>query len=287
MHTILAELGYLLLMSLPVTAFAFWLFRRVKRERSEAKTPFRDLPRPAGESNRLRVEELDEWINPWLAVLIMTPILCAAVLAAQKANWITVSACFVLSTVVAALAHHYLQPLLQKRSAYQLGFHGERCVAEELNQLMLDGFRVFHDVPFTNHNIDHVLIGPTGVFVVETKTRRKRNADRAEKHKVLFDGTQLNFPGGKWDRTALEQSRLNAKTFEQWLNSATADRLRARAILTIPGWFVERSASSDVYVTNPKQIRSFVLNATDNPLTPTEIQRAAHQLEQKCRISVE
>jgi hypothetical protein len=133
--------------------------------------------------------------------------------------------------------------------------------------------------------MDHVLVGPNGVFVVETKTRRKRTAEGKEKHKVLFDGTRLNFPSG-WDTEALNQARLNAKTLSQWLSSATADRITAHPILTIPGWFVERSARSDVYVTNPKQIRSFVLTSNENPLTPAEIQRAVHQLEEKCKLPI-
>src|SRR5688572_1213217 len=55
----------------------------------------------------------------------------------------------------------------------RLGFTGERVVGEELNQFLASGFRVFHDVPFDNFNIDHVLVGPPGVYAVETKARRK------------------------------------------------------------------------------------------------------------------
>jgi hypothetical protein len=55
--------------------------------------------------------------------------------------------------------------LIKRRREYRLGFAGERAVAEELNQLMLDGCRVFHDVPMEPYgNIDHVLIAPAGIF---------------------------------------------------------------------------------------------------------------------------
>ena len=135
--------------------------------------------------------------------------------------------------------------------------------------------------------MDHVLVGSSGVFVVETKTRRKRTAHGKEKHKELFDGARLNFPNS-WDTKALDQARLNAKTLSQWLSSATADRITAHPVLTIPGWFVERSVpESDVYVTNPKQIRDFVLNFREKPLTPEKIQRASHQLEEKCKLAIE
>jgi len=287
MYAVTTELGYIFLMWLPPAAVLFLIFRELKKERAAAISPFDELRRPAGESNRLRVQELDERIDPWFFILTVVPILFALSVTLQKSRWPIVILFFLISAILAAVAYRVLRRVIRERSDYRLGFHGERYVAEELNQLMSDGFRVFHDVPFHNYNIDHVLIGPTGVFAVETKAKRKRPAHGAEKHKVLFDGTQLNFPGGKWDVKALQQSRLNAKTLSQWLSSATADQLTARPILTIPGWFVERSAPSDVYVTNPKQIRSFVLKTTEVSLTPQEIERAAHQLEQKCRLDVE
>lgn len=286
--TLTTEVGYWLLMCLPVGALLLFFFLEARRGRAETIAPFSELRRPAGESNRLRIQELDEWIDPWLVVLATIPVLFALVLTLQRPSWFLAIFCFLLSAIIAAAANRILRPLIRKRAAYRLGFHGERFVAEELNQLMLDGFRVFHDVPFGKYNIDHVLIGPAGVFVVETKAKRKRMKHGKERSKVSFDGTRLNFPDGKWDMEALDQARLNAKSLSQWLSSSTADRITAHAILTIPGWFVERSVStSDVYVTNPKQIRSFVLNSTENPLTPAEIQRAVHQLEEKCKLAIE
>jgi hypothetical protein len=285
MTLLLVEVGYLVLMCLPFAVVVFLLFRQLKRNRVETKAPFSELRRPAGESNRVRVQELDERIDPWLITLTVIPILFAVVLAVQKPSWLVVIVYFLLATIVAVLANFSLRPLVQERSAYQLGFHGERYVAEELNQLMSDGFRVFHDIPFDNYNVDHVLVGPTGVFVVETKTKRKRRADE-ENYKVLFDGTRLTFPSGNWDADALDQARLNAKSLSQWLSSATADQITARPILTVPGWFVELAGRADIYVTNPKQIRKLVLGLTDDRLTSAEIQRASHQLEQKCKVSI-
>src|SRR5207248_10817074 len=139
---------------------------------------------------------------PWLMTLVVIPAMLAVSWSLAKQTILGTILIFLFCAIASALVQRKLTPLVKRRAAHRLGFHGERYVAEELNQLMSDGFRVFHDVPFGNYNIDHVLIGPTGVFVVETKTRRKRTAHGAGKHKVQFDGTQLNFPGGKWDIAA-------------------------------------------------------------------------------------
>lgn len=235
----------------------------------------------------MRVAHLDEQIDSWLMGIAVVPVLLALGLTFQKPDFVRFIVFFLISAINCAVADRRLRPLIKERGAYRLGFQGERYVAEELNQLMADGFQVFHDVPFGKYNMDHVLVGPNGVFVVETKTRRKPISDKGEKqYRVTFDGTALHFPNAT-DTKALDQARLNAKTLSQWLGSATTDRITAQPILTIPGWFVGRSAPSHVYVTNPKQIRSFVLSSNENPLTPAEIQRAIHQLEEKCKLAVD
>src|ERR1700677_3526682 len=66
----------------------------------------------------------------------------------------------------------YRRILAELRSA-KLGRDGERIVAEFLDPLRKCGYEILHDVVGGNFNVDHVVIGPTGVFVIETKTRSK------------------------------------------------------------------------------------------------------------------
>ena len=55
--------------------------------------------------------------------------------------------------------------------AWRTGALGEERTAELLRPLEAQGFRVIHDrrMPRSKANIDHIVIGPPGVFVVETK----------------------------------------------------------------------------------------------------------------------
>lgn len=55
----------------------------------------------------------------------------------------------------------------------RLGRDGERPVGQILEQLREQGYSVFHDIPGPSFNIDHALVGPAGVFTVETKSRTK------------------------------------------------------------------------------------------------------------------
>ena len=286
MTTLTKEFGYMLLMFMPVGAILLYFYRASRKEKAAAVAPFTELQRrPAGESNRLRVEEFDERIDPWLVVLTTIPILLALSLTLLKPSWAVVITFFLISAIVSAVAQRVLSPLIRKRAAYRLGFHGERYVAEELNQLMADGFHVFHDVPFGNYNMDHVLVGPTGVFVIETKAKRKPVTRGEKKYQVVFDGKTLQFPHGQ-DTAALDQVERNKQTLSKWLSSATADQIKAEGIVTIPGWYVERTGQSNISILNPKEIRTKIITDNRSPLTPEQIQRACHQLEEKCKLPV-
>jgi hypothetical protein len=286
MTILFKEIGYLLLLYLPVGALVLWFYFKKRKQKLAAVAPFEELKRrPAGESNRLRIEELNEKIDPWLMTTVTVPIILALWLMLERPNLPVVILFFVSSAVSCTIAYARLRPLIRTRACYQLGFQGERYVAEELNQLMADGFRVFHDVPFDGYNMDHILVGPTGVFVVETKTKMKPLLGGKKQYRVIFDGEKLQFPNG-WDTDALDQIRRNQKTLSQWLSSATGDRVIAKGIVTIPGWWVERVAQSNTHVVSPKEIRSLITTSSERALTSAEIQRASHQLEQKCKLPV-
>ncbi|PVX24615.1 MAG: hypothetical protein CW691_07055 [Candidatus Bathyarchaeum sp.] len=61
-------------------------------------------------------------------------------------------------------------PLFRKYNIWRAGAKGEEKVAKCLKSLR-GRYRVFHDVvlPRTRGDIDHVVVGPSGVFVIETK----------------------------------------------------------------------------------------------------------------------
>lgn len=73
--------------------------------------------------------------------------------------------------VKAAALQRRADRLSQKSGNYEQGARGEEDVSWELDQLATDGWLVLHDrrLP-TGANLDHLLVGPPGVIVIETKT---------------------------------------------------------------------------------------------------------------------
>jgi Nuclease-related domain len=55
--------------------------------------------------------------------------------------------------------------------AWQRGAAGERQTARLLDRLGRDGYVVFHDLamPHSPANLDHLVLGPSGVFVIDSK----------------------------------------------------------------------------------------------------------------------
>ncbi len=76
----------------------------------------------------------------------------------------------VLGRVVSAFTPRpEITPESQPTGAWKVGAEGERRVAEVLAET--SGIEVLHDrlVPGTRANIDHIVVGPSGVFVIDAK----------------------------------------------------------------------------------------------------------------------
>ncbi|MFI5259857.1 MAG: nuclease-related domain-containing protein [Candidatus Limnocylindrales bacterium] len=56
--------------------------------------------------------------------------------------------------------------------SWATGSQGETLTAQALEQLKIDGFVILHDrrIPGSSANIDHIVIGPPGIAIVETKS---------------------------------------------------------------------------------------------------------------------
>lgn len=145
--------------------------------------------------------------------------------------------------------------------------------------------RVFHDVPGDGKwNIDHVVVGPGGVFAIETKTRTKRPGKHGRRDcDAVFDGKAIQFPWGYEKKNPVDQARRNAQWLATMLSKATGERVNAQPIVALPGWFVILpKANSNVKVLSGKQVPGHIAS---EPATLSEklIQQISYQLEQRCR----
>ena len=167
----------------------------------------------------------------------------------------------------------------------RLGYECELAVGQELDLLMLSGFRVFHDIPAENFNIDHIVIGAPGVFAVETKGRSKvisSDRDAKKQFRVSYQKGVLQFPNGS-DKDAVAQAERQATWVRQWLSQSTGQPVAVKPVIVLPGWFVEIKDSPSVPVIASGYIQGYFLGQKGVALTPKEITQICYQIDQKVR----
>ncbi len=269
-----------------------WWDRRKQRTRKPFPEDLRLLRMP-GEHLWRRVIENDEADLPlWLLVMLIPLPVGAAVLYVvgiffQSSLVVTAVVTIVVFAFSLLLCARWFQGRLRRRANDYLGFFGERYVAEWLEPLKADGWFIYHDIPCdgatSKFNLDHVAVGPGGIWIVETKTRRKGRARPGFKeHEAFFDGEQVIWPWGE-DRSALRQASNNATWLEEWLKKMTGKDYDVSAALTLPGYSVIERKLGAVRVVNPKVLPQVLTGRNKEVLSEEAIDLIRRQLEAKCR----
>lgn len=140
----------------------------------------------------------------------------------------------------------------------KMGRDGERLVAQYLEWFRTSNFFVFHDVPCGDANVDHVLIGPQGVFTIETKTHSKPLRGEC---KVSVVNGAVHANGFVLDRNPIVQAKAQAG----WLRSFLAEsqfNVRVWPVVVFPGWFVEPFdiRATGAWVLEVKALSKFIEN---------------------------
>ncbi len=284
---------YVLLSFVPagILAGILEVWRRLSQAEGR-RSPISDkLLRPPGESCRKKMEELNDKIDEiviWVLGFPSTFLICylssnGTTVATRPVPGFWTSALVLAAGVFVVLVWNLIS-LMKDRANWRLGFSGERAVGERLNHLMADGCIVFHDFPLgETGNIDHVVVAPSGVYAIETKTKRKGASSSAQlAHEVIYDGQTLEFPFYT-DTHDLAQARQQAERLAKFLAEAVKEPLPVKAMLTLPGWYVINRGAGDVLVLNPKMIESAILKPDATGLSPELIKQVAWVLDQKCR----
>ena len=272
----------------PVAALVYW-WRRNDRLHARQSPLTRELLRPPGHSLRNRITAFDKQIEELILAAVLVPITMYAVHVSQSyfggvsENGWRIGTSLLFVAVAEVLIGKRLLPLLNERRNSALGLDGELATAEELNQLMLDGCRVFHDVPIRYGNVDHVVVSHSGLYAVNTKMLGKPPKDNGnadvvvdhEKNVIRFSGWQYPIP--------IDKLTTEARCLSDYLTSAVGKEIKAEPMIALPGWYVkERIGRGPVYVFNPRNPQRFFVQSRQ-VLSEEVVQQVAHQLEQLCR----
>ncbi|WP_242402186.1 nuclease-related domain-containing protein [Methylophilus sp. OH31] len=259
-----------------------------KRSSARRKNPITQyLLRSAGESVKAQLSDVDSE----LAMYLMMPPTISLFIYAYYSNLPSVKHPLILGAISGIILFGYilfkLIKLIKLREKLRLGYDAELAVGQELNTLMRHGYHVFHDVTLKNtissFNIDHVVVGKTGVYAIETKGRSKplfKNG--GHQHRVNFDGKRLRFPGWSEEKPA-EQATRQAQSLQQWLSHAVGEAVTVKAVIALPGWYVTHTQRSEIAVINGKNPERYFNAQRPENTSEKFIHQIAHQLENICR----
>lgn len=200
--------------------------------------------------------------------------LVAAVLAGPRIG-ITVAVLAVIADVVRVSRKDSSVPAWQKSSA------AERRTEKQLRALEKGGYHVLHarsvpidDEGVSDGRIDHLVIGPSGVYAIDSEKWDKRLPVRTLSHRKLFHG-----PFNKKDR--LDEARWEAEQASKIIATRVGFDVPVQPSVAIYGpsipWKVMRVRDVDVYAGN--RARGY-LRRRPKILTETDVMRI-YQAAQK------
>jgi len=120
--------------------------------------------RTAGQYARATVRRLRMRTLVTLGILAVSTALLGRAFGLHDARFLASELALLISMFV--ISRHVL-PLVERRDR---GARGEEQVGVLLDGLSEGEWRVIHDASLGRGNVDHILIGPAGVFTVETKS---------------------------------------------------------------------------------------------------------------------
>jgi hypothetical protein len=282
--------------------------KRQREKRNERPPQRAKLLRPAGYSAMCRIDALaEQWMFtllqaigagvvlgvmagtffPLLAGLALSRFTLAQIWGAPNSEMIIALALLGLIALLWAIrSFQRVWQLEGEMRNWRFGMRGEQAVAERLGdrEVAGAGYLAFHDVPGDGEwNIDHVVVGPGGVFVLETKARPRRKATRQqEEQEVTFDGQVLQFP---WcdDPKEAGQVERNARWVREFLAGFGPKDLLIQPVIVVPGWYVTPKGNYSVKVMNATYLVGY-LKRSKRMFTPEQLEPVIRRLDERCRV---
>jgi len=281
-------IGLGLLMIVP---FVIWLSKLFNKNKKRHPLP-ENLLRMPGQGLLIELDNNSEKLDNYLMELFILALIASPTVfynfnSEKKGLFLMALGLMVIFIAYLIYSTVKIMQLRKKHNELKLGFECEVFVGQALNQLMRDGYYVFHDFQADNKfNIDHIVIGNGWIFAVETKGRSKliNKKSNIDNSKLIFNGEKLIFPA--WEETKpLKQTIDNAEWLKTWIKKNTGEEVKVIPVLTFPGWFLEDKTDKTARprVINPKQIAQRLKNYEKGKISPEIIEKIAHKIEEKCR----
>ena len=127
----------------------------------------------------------------------------------------------------------------------------QAAFAGALARLNLQGHRVFHDVTAGEITLDHVVMGPKGLFAIRLVARRpKRDGDPV----VRINGRSVEFQDGFALLDTIALAERGARALSDMQVKGLSHRLHVIPVVAVPGWEIApaQGQAGEAFLANEK-----------------------------------
>ncbi|MGO3158029.1 MAG: nuclease-related domain-containing protein [Halomonadaceae bacterium] len=291
----MAWLEYLLplIFLFPMAAMASIVIALRNLHDARVHSPFKAPLREPGQALRHRLDQAFSslFINGALGPIVsLAPLVygMGRMLFVNKQDWVEWALYGLLSTLLVLTFSLLLVRDYQRIRRLKLGLACELAVGQELERLVrpeAHPYYVFHDVPTDSFTIDHVVVTPHGVFVVETRARTLAiGADGNELNTVAVERERLRFPHWQ-ERRPLHKARQGVNWLTQWLERRCGVPVPVRGVLVLPGWKIDSSeAAPDILVVSGDTLAKQITELAPGPLNDAIHDKIINILLERARL---
>lgn len=155
---------------------------------------------------------------------------------------------------------------------YVKGARGEEVVARQL-ALLPSAYRVFHGLSLEGSHLsgsfdyDHIVVGPTGIFVVETKNWS--GTITLEQGRILYNGHEPT-------RSPVEQAKSAASDLQRALSGVYGSQVTVQPVVCFAGGNFGQgvTGTAGVIICSLSSLRNAITDSVDSPI-PGELQSGA------------
>jgi hypothetical protein len=122
------------------------------------------------------------------------------------------------------------------------------AVGHSLQRIAVGHGRVFHDVATPEGVVDHLIVGPGGIYAINVVAHRAMRRDS-----VHLSDSELRF---KPDGRSISIADIAAKTtrLEQEFRDLLRNSVRVRSVIAVPGWHAETQSGNGHLVVNERTL---------------------------------
>lgn len=260
---------------------------------ARVQSPFDAPLHEPGQALRYRLDQAFSslFLNGTLGPLVsLAPLVygMGRMLFVEQQDWVEWALYGLLSTLLVLAFSLLLVRDYQRIRRLKLGLACELAVGQELERLIrpeAHPYYVFHDVPTDSFTIDHVVVTPHGVFVVETRARALAiGSDGRELNSVTVERERLRFPNWQ-ERRPLHKTRQGVNWLTQWLERRCGVPVPVRGVLVLPGWQIDTSeAASDILVVSGERLSRQLSELKPGHMSDVIHDKVIHTLLERVRL---